>query len=235
MGSLGGKTFLSGAIRLSHRVGRLPPRFFPGTAFPPHGGLAECTQLIMTKGHAVSKDVEVKTGTIVRQRGIAMPAHMVSPAPLPAELNGLFDLRAWFESLARKVEYKPLNPDYMSERMLALTLMSGSVEELLSPKNLTGLQDLIPNTPGATSGPIRITEIYVDKSDQEDGNRCYILFSFINLETGIETTTTTGATQVQAVFLTWLALGQWPIECRITRGDRTDRGGRYMFLIQPVE
>lgn len=202
---------------------------------PSYDGMQYRTQLIMMKGYMVPKEVEVKTGTIVQQRGIPMPPHMVNPAPLPPALEGLFELRAWFESLARKVEYKPLNPDYMAERMLALTLMSGSVEELLSPKNLTGLQDLIPNTPGATSGPIRITEIYVDKSDQEDGNRCYILFSYISLETGMETTTTTGATQVQAVFLTWLALGQWPIECRITRGDRTDRGGRYMFLIQPVE
>lgn len=183
----------------------------------------------------MSKEVVVKTGEIIQQRQRALPAHVTNPAPLPDSLAGLFDLGAWFDSLIRKTEYKPLNPDYMAERMLMLTIMSGSVEELLSPKSLTGLQDLIPNTPGATTGPIRITDIYVDKSDQEDGNRCYILFSFINLETGIETTTTTGATQVQATFATWLAHGQWPIECRITRGDRTDRGGRYMFLIQPVE
>lgn len=183
----------------------------------------------------MSKEVQVKTGEVIQQRKRPLPAHVTNPAPLPPELSGLFDLRAWFDSLIYKTPYEPINPDYMAERMLMLTIMSGSVEELLSPKSLTGLQDLIPNVPGQSTGPIRVTDLYVEKSDQADGNPCYMLLSYINLETGMETTTTTGATQVQATFATWLAHGQWPIECRITRGDRTDRGGRYMFLIEPVE
>lgn len=183
----------------------------------------------------MTKEVAVKEGTIVGRREKPVPAHITSPAPLPAELDGLFELRAWFDALTRKTEYTELNPDYMAERMLYLTLMSGSIDELLTPKSITGLQDLVLDRPGETTGNITVTDLYVAKSDQADGNPCYMLFSYVQEETMTEVTTTTGATQIQATFLTYLALGHWPIRCRITRGDRQDRGGRYMFLISPWE
>ena len=181
------------------------------------------------------KEVEVKTGTVVRQRGMSLPAHIESPAPLPDHLEGLFDLRTWFDSLTRGIEYNEPNPDYMSQRMLYLTLTSATPDAVLTPNDITGLQDLVPNVPGGETGNILITDLYVAASDQKDGNKTYILFSFVSDATGLETTTTTGATQVQAQLLTLLAHGQWPIHCNIKRTERKDRGDRFLFWVFPAD
>lgn len=183
----------------------------------------------------VSKEVEVKTGTVVRRGSMPIPAHIQSPAALPAELDGLFDLREWFTSLTTGVEYIEPNPDYMSQRMLYLTLMSGTVEDVLTPNQITGLQDLVPNVPGGSTGNITVTDLYVASSDQKDGNKTYILFSYVTEDTMEEVTTTTGATQVQAQLLTLLALGTWPLRVNIKRTERKDRGDRFLFWVHPWE
>jgi len=166
---------------------------------------------------------------------LAVPSHIHNPAPLPPEIDGQFTVQDWFTALVTKEKYIEPNPDYMAERMLLLTLFSTTPEQVLTPKDLKGLQDLIPNVPWATTGPIILTDVYVAASDQEDGNTCYMLISYDSLDTGMSTTTTTGATHLQAQVLTLVALGAWPIKCQITRGDRQDKGGRYMFAMTPVE
>lgn len=181
----------------------------------------------------VSKDVAVKTGTVVSQGRKPLPAHFAAPAPLPSELEGLFTIEDWFTSLTTGRDYVEPNPDYMAQRMLYLTLMSGSAEEVLSPSQLVGLQDLIPNAPGQETGPITITDLYVAASDQADGNRTYLLFSYVVEATQMEVTTTTGATHFQAQIMTLLALGNWPIRVNIRRGERQDKGGRYMLSAMP--
>lgn len=178
---------------------------------------------------------EAKTGEIVKAVPRQMPAHITNPAPLPDELSGLVDIKGWINSMLKGVEYTEPNPDYMAQRMMMLTLLSETPEELLTPNSITGLQDLVPNAPGACTGPIQITEIYVAASDQKDGNKTFVVLSYINFETGAEVTTTTGATQVQLQLLGLLAMGVWPIQVNIKRTERQDKGGRYLFWVNPVD
>lgn len=183
----------------------------------------------------MSKEVEVKSGTVIQQRVKAVPAHIANPAPLPDVLSGLFDLSSWFTSLTRGTEYVEPNPDYMAQRMLWLTMSAPTADAVMTPHDITGLQDLIPNAPGQGTGNILITDLYVAASDQKDGNKTYILFSYVSEDTGLEVTTTTGATQVQAQLLTMLAHGEWPIRCQIKRTERKDRGDRFLFWVFPAE
>jgi|SRR6267378_3678793 len=182
----------------------------------------------MTKTDTVSADVAVRP-TVV------LPAHIISPAPLPAELSGQFKLVDWYDSLVNKTPYVEPNPDFMSQRMLMLTLLSATPEQVMTPDKLIGLQELIPNAPGMSSGPVEFASIYVATSDQADGNKTYILFDLVNLDTNEVRTTTTGATMLQAQILTLLALGTWPIRGQIKRTERTDRGGRYLFQLFPLD
>lgn len=163
----------------------------------------------------------------------ALPNHVVNPKPLPPELSELFDLRTWFDSLINKTPYTEKNSEHMAERMLMLTLLSETPDQVMTPQTLTGLQDIVPNSAGASTGPITIDELYVAKSDQEEGNPCFMVFGYTEDTTGIHTTTSTGATQLQAQFATLLAMGVWPIKGQIKRTERMDKGKRYLFFFFP--
>lgn len=172
---------------------------------------------------------------VVPRQGTQLPVHITNPAPLPPELEGIIQLPEWFNSITKNVEYKEPNPEYMEQRMMLLTIMSATPEELLTPNDLKGLQDIIPDAPWQTTGNIILTSLYVAASDLKEGRRTYMLFSYVNEETGVETTTTTGATQLQLQICGLLMMGQWPIRGRITRTDKTDRAGRYLFWLFPPE
>jgi hypothetical protein len=183
----------------------------------------------------MTKAVEAVSGVIVRKhKGVLNPAFH-NPAPLPPELNGLLDVRAWVNSLTTGDRYDEPNPDYMAQRMAMLTLSAGSFEEALVDEPMDGLQKLIPDAPWQSSGNIMITGLYVARSQQETGNPTYMLLDYWNKATGDEITTTTGATKLQLLFALALATGIWPIEGQIKRTDRKDRGGRYLFSFYPEE
>jgi hypothetical protein len=178
---------------------------------------------------------EVKTGEIVRKVPGQLPAHLADPAPLPDHMKLLVDLQGWISSMMKRTDYNEPSEDHMAQRMMLLTLMSPTPEAILTPDQITGLQDLIPNVPDACTGPIEITDIYVAASDQKDGNRTYVIITWVHLETGEEVTTTTGATQIQVQLIGLLAMGVWPIRVNIRRTDRQDKGGRYMFFMHPAD
>jgi hypothetical protein len=178
---------------------------------------------------------EAPSSELATLGGLVVPAHILNPAPLPPELSGLFDVRDWLYALLKKQPYTEPNPDFMQTRMALMTLQSETVEELLSDRDLDGLQKVIPDAPGMSTGPIMLTQLYVAKSDQAEGNPCYMLFSYVTKATGIETTTTTGVTQLQIQIASMLAMGIWPIEGIIKRADRKDRGGRYMLRFYPED
>lgn len=182
----------------------------------------------MVRKDAPSTDLVIP-GTVV------LPAHIQNPAELPPELNGLFDVKAWLSALFNKTPYEEPNPDFMEKRMMLMTLQSESVEELLSDRDLEGLQKLVPDAPGMSTGPIMLTSLYVAKSNQQEGNPCYCLFSYVTKATGKEVTTTTGVTQIQIQWASMLAMGIWPIEGIIKRGNGKDRGGRYLLKFYAEE
>ena len=177
----------------------------------------------------------VTTGEVVARRKNVIAPHFTNPAPLPPELAGLFDIRAWVRSLTTGEPYTELDPDFMAKRMMMMTLSATTFDEMLEDTPMDGLQKLIPDVPWQGTGNIMITGLYVAKSDQTTGNPCYMLLEWYNLDTGEEVTTTTGATKLQLIFAGALALGHWPIEGQIKRTDRKDRGGRHLFSFFPKE
>ena len=177
----------------------------------------------------------VKTGEIVPQRRGAIAPHILKPADLPPELSKLFSLEAWLKSLIHGDPYTELDPDFMAKRMMMLTLSATTAEEIMADAPMDGLQKLIPDAPWQGTGNIMVTGLYVAKSDQPDGNPTYMLMEYFGKETGVEVTTTTGATKLQLQFASMLALGIWPLEGQIKRTDRKDRGGRHLFAFYPED
>lgn len=183
-----------------------------------------------------TKDVQTApTAEVVARRKNVIAPQFSNPAPLPPELNGLFDIRAWVRSLTTGDAYEELNPDFMAQRMMMLTLSATTAEEVMADVPMEGLQSLIPDAPWQGTGNIMITGLYVAKSEQPTGNKTYMLLEWFNKQTGEEVTTTTGATKLQLQFANLLALGIWPIEGQIKRTDRKDRGGRHLFSFYPEE
>lgn len=176
-----------------------------------------------------------KASVVVQRNRMAIAPHFANPAPLPPELNGLFDIRAWVHSLTTGAEYTELDPDFMAKRMMMLTLSATTWDELVSDTPMDGLQKLIPDAPWMTTGNIMVTGLYVARSDQPTGNRTYMLLEYFHKEDGREVTTTTGATKLQLQFASALAMGIWPLEGQIKRTDRKDRGGRHLFSFYPEE
>lgn len=169
-----------------------------------------------------------------------VPSSMVaplisSPAKLPEALDGLFTLSAWAESLINHAPYTEPDPNYLSRLLLIQTLEATTPEQVLDPNDLDGLQKVVPNVPGAGTGPIEINGLYVARSDRADGAPCYMIFDYVDLETGVVRKTTTGANQLQAQFLRLLGFGIWPIRGQIKRTERKDRGGRFLFRLFPVD
>jgi hypothetical protein len=183
----------------------------------------------------MGKEVEPKTGTVATRRALTPAPHLVNPAPLPPELDGLFYVREWAKSLLTGAAYHEPNPDFMSQRMMMLTASATTLEELFADNTIDGLQKLLPDEPWASTGPIMFTDLYVAKSDMEDGAKTYMLFTFVSKETGLETTTSTGATQLQLQVCSMLGMGIWPIQGQIKRSDRKDRGGRYIIKFYPED
>jgi hypothetical protein len=182
----------------------------------------------------MTKDTPQKAEVAIRRNRQPAP-HLINPAPLPPELDGLFYVQAWVKALTTNTTYVEPNPEFMSQRMMMNTLSATTVEELLSDQSLEGLQSILPDEPWASTGNIIITDLYVAASDIEGGAPTYMLLTWVNETTGIETTTSTGATNLQLQFASMLAMGIWPIRGQIKRRDRKDRGGRYLIGFYPAE
>jgi hypothetical protein len=175
------------------------------------------------------------TGTVAVRGGRQPAPHLLNPAPLPPELDGLFYIQAWIKALTTNTKYVEPNPDFMAQRMMMQTLSATTVEELTSDQSLEGLQQIVPDEAWATTGNIMITDLYVAASDIEEGSPTYMLLTYITEATGVETTTSTGATHLQLQIASMLAMGIWPIRGQIKRRDRKDRGGRHLFAFYPAE
>lgn len=183
----------------------------------------------------MAKEVATKEGGAVIRRAMAPAPHLLNPAPLPPELDGLFYVRDWAQSLLTNKPYQEPNPEYMSQRMMMLTASATTLEELFAENNLDGLQSILPDEAWASTGPIMFTDLYVAKSNMETGAPCYMLFSYVSKETGLEVTTSTGATQLQLQVCSMLGMGIWPIGGEIKRTDRKDRGGRHIMKLFPED
>lgn len=169
----------------------------------------------------------------IEPRTARFPA--INFANVPEALGAIINVEDWASSILRKTPYREPNPDFISTMIAWQTVTAQSAEEVFAQSGVKGLQETIADTPGATTGPIEITDLYVAASDYEVGNPCFVIITATDLETGEEWKRTTGATNVQATILGLLVNGMWPIRCQIKRGDSKDKGGRYLFFVVPPD
>jgi hypothetical protein len=160
---------------------------------------------------------------------------LTTGAKLPEAFGHIVAFEDWAQSIVFGTPYKEPNPDFIS-RMLALqAITADTIEEVFQANGVKKLQEILANVPGATTGPKEITDLYVAESDFETGNPCYVIISWVDLETGDDQKVTTGATNVQATLIGLLKLGTWPIRCQIKRGDSKDKGDRYLLFLLPPD
>lgn len=168
-------------------------------------------------------------------RDSRIEAMLAGDAALPEELRGRIVLRDWADSLVNHAKYEEPDPDYLSRTLLLQTLMAETPEAVLTQSGIRKLQESIPNAPGAGTGAVEVTSLYVTGSDFGEGAPCYMIFELTDLETGVPQKYSTGATQLQAQFLRLISLGVWPIRGQIKRTERKDRGGRFLFWFFPPD
>lgn len=166
---------------------------------------------------------------------VAMAEWVDKHVQLPDGLEGNIDLSSWANALYNGTPYREPDEGYLSRLLIRQTLEATSPEQVFTPNDLDGLQKLIPNVPHAGTGPIEINGLYVAKSSMDAGAPCYMIFDYIDLETGAVRKTTTGATQLQAQILRLISFGTWPIRGNIKRTERKDKGGRFLFWLFPPD
>lgn len=170
-------------------------------------------------------------GTELVKPGTPLTAGSKSPATLGAIIN----LEAWAQAVVFKTPYKEPNPDFIQAMLALQTITGATIEEVFASQGVHGLQEILANVPGATTGPMEIMDLYVAESSFETGAPCYVIVTGIDLEQGTEVKFTTGALNVQATFIGLLKLGTWPIRCQFKRGDSKDKGDRYLIFMLPPD
>lgn len=160
-----------------------------------------------------------------------MSGKLIKVNKAPEGVARVLDMEGWAQSIVNRKPYVEPDPEFLSRMLAWQTITAESAEEVFRSQGIKGLQEMIPDTPGAGTGPIEITDLYVASSDFETGNPCYVIITATDLELTEEWKGTTGATNVQATLLALLANGVWPIRCQIIRGEQKDRGGRYLLLV----
>lgn len=156
-------------------------------------------------------------------------------AKWPENLATQINFPGWARAIALDEKYAEPIPGYIS-RMLALqSMMADTPEKVFLANNVKGLQEIIPDAPGATSGPHEIMDLYVAESDIAEGYSCYVIVEWLDLELGQVSKWTTSATNVMATLIGLLKFGQWPIRCQIKRGDSKDKSGKHLLTLLPPD
>lgn len=158
----------------------------------------------------------------------------ITPATV-AEVRAQVDFSAWGNALVNGTPYDEPIPDYLARTLLLNVLTAATPEQVMTAGGIGKLQQMVPNVPGASTGNLEITDIYVTGSDFGEGMPCYVIVSYVHLEDGTAGKFTTGASYLQAQLLALLNLNQWPIRGKIERIDRKDRGSRYLFQMFPID
>jgi hypothetical protein len=154
---------------------------------------------------------------------------------IPEALGNIIDVEAWASAIVRGTPYKEPDPDFLSRTLALQAITAETAEEVFRQANIKKVQDHVPDTPGATTGPFELIDLYVAESTFETGNASYVIMTCLDLELGHEYKLTTGATNVQATLIGLLVNGVWPIRVQIKRGDSKDRSGKYMLFMMPPD
>lgn len=160
---------------------------------------------------------------------------LVKRSKLPDAVSSVIDLEGWAWSVLDRRDYNEPDPEFVSRMLAFQTITADTIEEIFRQAQIKQLQKLVADTPGASTGPLELDDLYVAKSDFETGNPTYVIASVHRLDEDYEYKFTTGATNVQATFIALLAHGVWPIRFQVVRGDSKDKGGRYLFFVTPPD
>ena len=166
------------------------------------------------------------------RRNIALPAFDLSK--LPEGIDQVINVPLWAESLITGKPYREPDPEFISKMLAFQVVTADTIEDVFRAQGIRQLQNMLADTPDASTGNIEITDLYVAESDFETGNPSYVIITYTSLEDGEEVKFSTGATNVQSTILALLRLGMWPIRCRIVRGTQKDKGGHHLLFVLPI-
>jgi hypothetical protein len=154
---------------------------------------------------------------------------------LPEAFRTIINPEGWVNAILYRDKYEEPDPDFISKMLAAQSILAETIDDAWASGEVLKLQQWVLDRPGETTGPIEITDLYVAASDFETGNPCFVLVSFMHLESGETGKFSTGATNVQATLIGLLRNGVWPIRCQIKRGDSKDKGDRYLLHMLPPD
>lgn len=157
-----------------------------------------------------------------------------TPADVAAVAQQI-DFSSWANALINGTPYVEPDRDYLNKTLLLAVLTAETAQEVLSASGIGKLQQMVADAPGASTGPLEFTDLYVTGSDFGEGMPCYVIASYIRIGEGTSGKFTTGAGYLQSQLLALLNLGVWPITGQVQRIDRRDRGGRHLFQLFPVD
>lgn len=159
----------------------------------------------------------------------------LAAAAWPEHLAEQVNFESWAKAIILGTKYVEPIPDYISKMLALEAILAATPEEVFRSGGVWGLQEMIPDTPGASSGPIEITDLYVAESAIETGYSCFIIVSYISLVDGANGKFTTSATNVMSSLIGLLKFGVWPIRCQIKRGDSKDKSGKQLLILLPPD
>lgn len=151
------------------------------------------------------------------------------------QVKEVINFTSWANALINGHEYKEPDPGRLQRLLMLQVLEATSMDDILAVNAVGKLQKMIPDVPGASTGPIEINDLYVTGSDFDEGMPCYVIVTCVSLDTGEESRFTSGSSYLQAQMLAMLGLGNWPIRCQIKRINRKDRGGHFLFQMYPPD
>lgn len=151
------------------------------------------------------------------------------------EIKEQVSLQSWANALMNGTAYDEPDPGYLTRTLLMGVLTATTPDQVMAEGGIAKLQELVPDAPGQTTGPIRITDLYVTGSDFGEGMPCYVIVTYVHLDTGDVGKFTTGASYIQAQMLSLINLGNWPIDCQVKRINRKDKGGKFLFQMFPAD
>lgn len=154
---------------------------------------------------------------------------------IPEGVSTIINMEAWASAIVRGTKYVEPAPGFIERTIALKAITAETVDEVFERAEIRRVQQWIPDTPDATSGPLELIDLYVAPSDFETGNPTFVIMTVISTETGEEFKATTGAMNVQASLIGLLANGVWPIRFQIKRGDVKDKGGRYLLFMLPPD
>lgn len=159
----------------------------------------------------------------------------LAKAAWPEHLSSQINFPEWVSAVALGTDYKEPIPGYISKMLAIEAILAPTPEQVYKASGVKGLQEILADAPGATTGPHEIIDLYVAESDIETGYSCFVIVEWFDLEMGTREKWTTSATNIMSTLIGLLKFGQWPIRCQIKRGDSKDKSGKHLLLMLPPD